>query len=63
MTVDHLPQSIADLAEAVEHAEENEAAGGLNRATPRAENPPAPAPKPEATEDESWQQTGFGSFP
>lgn len=63
MTVDHLPQSIADLAEAVEHAEESEAAGGLNRATPRTEKAPEPAPKPEATEDESWQQTGFGSFP
>jgi hypothetical protein len=63
MTVDHLPQPLADLAEADGDAEASEVAGGLTRRTPRAEKAPEPATRPETNEDEGWPQTGFGSFP
>ena len=63
MTVDHLPQPIADLPECLKHADEggpaDEASGPEGRDKPS----PAPAPETTAEADENWQQSGFGSFP
>jgi hypothetical protein len=58
MAVDHLPSSGAELEDLVEHpdtgGDDANSAGNM----PAAE----PARKP-ADDEESWPQTGFGSFP
>ena len=63
MTVDHLPQTIADLAELVEQADDVAPASEGNGTAPCAKKPPAPAPATTSDTDDNWQQSGFGSFP
>lgn len=62
MTVDHLPPSIADLAEPAAQADDApvEPAEG---AACRVEPVPGPAPATTPEIDENWQRNGFGSFP
>ena len=63
MTVDHLPQSVADLAEPADHAEDATPIGEVNGIPPRTERKPESAPEATAGVDDKWQQSGFGSFP
>lgn len=65
MTVDHLPQSIADLAKPAKHTDDNDSASKAQATATRAKELPEPKPAPAVTSDadENWQQSGFGSFP
>ena len=63
MTVDHLPQTIADLAELVEQADDVAPASEGNGTAPCAKKTPEPAPAATTDTDDNWQQSGFGSFP
>ena len=63
MTVDRLPSSIADLERTPEDGEAVVPAGKANGNATQHEQKPAPNPDETAAADDSWQQSGFGSFP
>ena len=63
MTVDHLPSSMAELAEATDHIESSDSVDKVEETATRQEKAPAPPPETEVEAEDNWQQSGFGSFP